>query len=45
MEALYSHYPESTNVIQPGETAYRMSFQNDVYSARFGINYLFGGGH
>jgi|SRR5580700_7074337 outer membrane immunogenic protein len=45
MEALYSHYPESTNVIQPGETDFRMSFQNDVYSARFGINYLFGGGH
>jgi outer membrane immunogenic protein len=45
MEALYSHYPESTNVVQPGETGYRFSFQNDVYSARFGINYLFGGGH
>jgi outer membrane immunogenic protein len=45
MEALYSHYPESTNVVEPGETNYRFSFQNDVYSARFGINYLFGGGH
>lgn len=45
MEALYSHYPESTNVIEPQETDFRMSFQNDVYSVRFGINYLFGGGH
>jgi outer membrane immunogenic protein len=44
MEALYSHYPESRNdfVDHPG---YRYEFQNDVYSVRFGINYLFGGGH
>lgn len=45
LEALYFHYPESTNDLphyDPGE--YRWSFQNDVYTARFGINYLFGGG-
>ena len=50
MEALYSHYPESTNLVEPyaqqaSNNNYRFSFQNDVYSARFGINYLFGGGH
>jgi outer membrane immunogenic protein len=44
MEALYSHYPESINRIEPGETDYRIGFQNDIYSVRFGLNYLFGGG-
>jgi outer membrane immunogenic protein len=47
MEALYSHYPESTNLVEPyaqqaSNNNYRFSFQNDVYSVRFGINYLFG---
>jgi len=45
MEALYSHYPESTNIVRPDTSNSRFSFQNDVYSVRFGINYLFGGGH
>jgi outer membrane immunogenic protein len=45
MEALYSHYPESTDVVSPDTSHARFSFQNDVWSARFGINYLFGGGH
>jgi outer membrane immunogenic protein len=45
MEALYSHYPESTDVVSPDTSNARFSFQNDVYSVRFGINYLFGGGH
>jgi outer membrane immunogenic protein len=45
MEALYTHYPESTNVVKPDATSDRFSFQNDVYSVRVGINYLFGGGH
>jgi outer membrane immunogenic protein len=50
MEALYSHYPESTNLVEPyaqqsSNNNFRFSAQNDVYSVRFGINYLFGGGH
>jgi outer membrane immunogenic protein len=50
MESLWTHYPQSTNNIEPYSTQnpsnpYRFGFQNDVYSVRFGINYLFGGGH
>ena len=49
MEALYSHYPESVNTVEPYSTqnprnVYRFGFQNDDYNVRFGINYLFGGG-
>jgi|CZKQ01.1.fsa_nt_gi outer membrane immunogenic protein len=43
MEALYSHYP-TTNTTISGDNSYHFDIQNNVYSVRFGINYLFGGG-
>jgi outer membrane immunogenic protein len=51
MEALYTHYPESTNGIEPFNSQvpptsrFDFGFQNDIYSVTLGVNYLFGGGH
>jgi len=50
MEALWSHYPESSSNVEPYSTQtpsspYNFAFQNDIYNVRLGVNYMFGGGH
>ena len=42
LEALYSHYPRTSTTIS-GDDFYHFDIQNNVYSVRVGINYLFGG--
>ncbi len=42
MEALYSHYPTTETTIS-GDDSYHFEIQNEVWSVRVGVNYLFGG--